>query len=173
MAQRKTSLQRTSQAREKRARDDEITIKALKSMLLKFGATIPESTAPELIKKNPLILKRLAKYLVQQCFRNTVIEDYHAGYGLDRSKSKASRITQAEMKALMIEAVEKTYSYLWVLFQDDIGLSWLADFAAADPVAYWNEPEFDPKFAVGLVGMMRVFAVGSQSSAYTLPRKQR
>jgi hypothetical protein len=140
---------------------------------VKFGASIPEGTAPQVIKENPLILKRLAKYLVQQCFRNTVIEDYHAGYGIGPGKPKASRITQAEMKALMIEAVEKTYSFLWVLFQDKIGLSLLAGFAAGDPVAHWNEPELDPKFAVSLVGMMRILAVGSQPSVHAPPRKLR
>jgi hypothetical protein len=169
MAQRKASRQ-SSTPRPKRGSDDEITAKALKSMLLKFGATIPEATAPQLIKKDPVILKRLAKYLVQQCFRNTVIEDYHAGYGPGPGKSNASRITQAEMKALMIEAVEKTYSFLWVLFQEDIGLSLLADFGAADPIEYWSMPKLDPKFAVGLVGMMRVFAVGSQPAEAKPPR---
>jgi ligand-binding SRPBCC domain-containing protein len=29
--------------------------------------------------ENPALPKRLAKYTVQQCFRNTVLEDYHAG----------------------------------------------------------------------------------------------
>lgn len=164
MAQRNTSRQAFT-AKAKRDRDDEITAKALKSMLLKFGATVPKATAPQLIKKNPVILKRLAQYLVQQCFRNTVIEDYHAGYYPGPGRSKASRITQAEMKALMIEAVDKTYSFLWLLFQEDIGLTFLADFETVDPVANWNEPEFDPKSAVGLVGMMRTFAVGAQSAA--------
>jgi hypothetical protein len=28
--------------------------------------------------ENPALLKRLAKYTVQQCFRNSVLEDYHA-----------------------------------------------------------------------------------------------
>jgi len=31
------------------------------------------------ISTNPEVLKRLAKYLAQQCFRNTVLEDLHAG----------------------------------------------------------------------------------------------
>jgi hypothetical protein len=65
------------------------------------------------------------------------------------------------MKALMIEAVNKTHSFLWVLFREDIGPSLLADFGLVDPVDYWNEPEFDPKFAIGLTGMMRVFAAGA------------
>jgi hypothetical protein len=32
-----------------------------------------------LLAQNPQILKRLAKYMAQQCFRNTVLEDFHAG----------------------------------------------------------------------------------------------
>jgi hypothetical protein len=31
-----------------------------------------------LLAQNPR-LKRLAKYTAQQCFRNTVVEDFHAG----------------------------------------------------------------------------------------------
>jgi hypothetical protein len=31
------------------------------------------------ISPNPEVLKRLAKYLAQQCFRNTMLEDLHAG----------------------------------------------------------------------------------------------
>jgi hypothetical protein len=108
-------------------------------MLRKIGATFPEETAAELVRKNPLILKRLAKFLVQQCFRNTVIEDYHAGYGPGKGRSKTARITQAEMKALMVEAVNKTHSFLWAMFREDIGPSLLADFGMVDPVAYWNE----------------------------------
>ena len=30
------------------------------------------------ISTNPEVLKRLAKYLAQQCFRNTILEDLHA-----------------------------------------------------------------------------------------------
>ena len=32
-----------------------------------------------LLAQNPQILKRLAKYMAQQCFRNTVLENFHAG----------------------------------------------------------------------------------------------
>jgi len=143
---------------------DDLTAKAISSVLRKAGVVKPKESSSELIRKNPLILKRVAKFLVQRCFRNTVIEDYHAGYGLSGTKSKASRITQAEMKALMIEAVDKTYSFLWALLREEIGAAFLADFGTVDPVGDWNEPEFDPKFAVGLVGMMRMFAGGPSSS---------
>ena len=35
--------------------------------------------AKNMLLENPLLLKRLAKYAVQQCFRNTVLEEFHAG----------------------------------------------------------------------------------------------
>lgn len=150
-----------------RADDGEITARAIASMLRKVGATFPKESPSKLVRKNPVILKRLAKFLVQQCFRNTVIEDYHAGYGPGPGRSKTDRITDAEMKALMIEAVNKTHSFLWALFRDDIGPSLLADFGMVDPVAYWDEPVLDPKFAVGVVGMMRAFAGGAAYLAKT------
>lgn len=31
------------------------------------------------ISSNPELIKRLTKYPVQQCFRNTMLEDLHAG----------------------------------------------------------------------------------------------
>ena len=31
------------------------------------------------ISSNPELMKRLAKYLAQQCFRNTMLEEFHAG----------------------------------------------------------------------------------------------
>jgi hypothetical protein len=35
------------------------------------------------ISANPEVLKRLAKYLAQQCFRNIILEDLHAGIAPD------------------------------------------------------------------------------------------
>lgn len=35
--------------------------------------------AENILLDNPPVLKRLAKYMVQQCFRNTVLEDFHGG----------------------------------------------------------------------------------------------
>jgi len=31
------------------------------------------------LQKNDVVRKRLAKYMAQQCFRNTKLEDFHAG----------------------------------------------------------------------------------------------
>jgi hypothetical protein len=71
-----------------------------------------------LLAQNPHVLKRLAKYMAQQCFRNTVLEDFHAGItpysqAGDYSDvfvktpageipwSKLSRLSDEEMKTLM------------------------------------------------------------------------
>ena len=79
-----------------------------------------------LLTQNPQVLKRLAKYMAQQCFRNTVLEDYHAGItpyseAGDYSDvfvktpvgeipwSKLSRLSDDEMKTLMIDVVNRTY----------------------------------------------------------------
>jgi hypothetical protein len=42
------------------------------------------------ISNNPVLMKRLAKYLAQQCFRNTILEDLHPGVTPD-SKTGATR----------------------------------------------------------------------------------
>ena len=90
------------------------------------------------ISTDPQVLKRLAKYLAQQCFRNTMLEDLHAGITpnsqtgdytdvLVRSPCgeipwpRVSRLSDEEMKALMIDVVNKTYRALIVLFDDQQG----------------------------------------------------
>lgn len=57
--------------------------------------------------------------------------------------------------------------FSWTLFREDIGPSLLADFEVVDPVQCWNEPEFDPGLASGVVALMRLFAVGASASADT------
>src|SRR5215469_1772000 len=78
------------------------------------------------ISSNPELMKRLAKYLAQQCFRNTMLEDLHAGIVPDSQTGdytdvvvrspcgeipwpRLSRLSDEEMKALMIDVVNKTY----------------------------------------------------------------
>ena len=78
-----------------------------------------------LLAHNPQVLKRLAKYMAQQCFRNTVLEDFHAGItpyseAGDYSDvvvktpagtipwSQLSRLSDEEMKRLMIDVVNRS-----------------------------------------------------------------
>ena len=106
---------------------------------------------------NPEVLKRLAKYLAQQCFRNTMLEDLHAGVTPDSATGdysdvvvrspygeipwpKLSRLSDEEMKALMIEVVNKTYRALIILFDDRLGNELIKVLAQHDFLPRWNEP---------------------------------
>ena len=109
------------------------------------------------ISSNPELMKRLAKYLAQQCFRNTMLEDLHAGitpssqtgdytdvvvrspYG-EIPWPRLSRLSDEEMKALMIDVVNKTYEALRLLFDNRTGGALIEILAQRDLVPQWNDP---------------------------------
>ena len=108
------------------------------------------------LARSPTIRKRLAKFMAQQCFRNTEIENIHAGLVPSSSTgdfsdvkvvtpfgeiawNELSRISQEEMKALNIECVDKCYTFLSALFAN--GDLLVAGFEKADFVPYWDEPK--------------------------------
>jgi hypothetical protein len=122
----------------------------------KLELTMTLETAHE-ISINPQVLKRLAKYLAQQCFRNTMLEDLHAGITPDSQTGdytdvvvrspygeipwpKLSRLSDQEMKALMIDVVNKTYRALIILFDDQAGGELIKILAQRDFLPRWNEP---------------------------------
>jgi len=102
-------------------------------------------------------LARAALALVESCVRNTKIEDWHAGREVvspagDFSDVKivspageipyleASRISDAEMKAWMIEVTNRVFTFL--SFPDQpIQLG---------GAARWNTPKLDEKMAQGI-----------------------
>ena len=109
------------------------------------------------ISTNPEVRKRLVKYLALQCFRNTMLEDLHAGITPDSQTGdytdvvvrspygeipwpNLSRLSDEEMKALMIEVVNKTYHALIVLFDDRLGSELIKILAERDFLPRWNEP---------------------------------
>src|SRR5207253_9529293 len=111
-----------------------------------------------LLAQNPQILKRLAKYMAQQCFRNTVLEDFHAGItpyseAGDYSDvvvntpagtipwSKLSRLSDEEMKTLMIDVVNRTYLLLRTLFDEEVGSYLIQTPNQQDLMPNWNDPE--------------------------------
>lgn len=95
--------------------------------------------------------RRLALALVEQCVRNTGLEDLHAGttpsseagdysdvkvvtpYG-EIPWQQLSRISDEEMKALMIEVVNKVYTFL----------THIDDLVVLKDSARWQRPEHDP-----------------------------
>jgi len=87
----------------------------------------------EEIQDNELIKKRLAKLIAHDCFRNTELENFHA--------DPDSRLSDAEMKELMIDVVNHTYSFVSQLFGPD-GERMVEQLKNYDPVPEWDEPKF-------------------------------
>ncbi|SFG37261.1 hypothetical protein SAMN05518801_12037 [Novosphingobium sp. CF614] len=94
--------------------------------------------------------RRLALALVENCLRNSKLEDLHAGttpgtavgdfsdvkvvtpFG-DIPWNQLSRITDEEMKALMIEVVNKVYTFI----------IHMEDLVSLRDSARWKRPEHD------------------------------
>ena len=110
------------------------------------------------LQKNDVVRKRLAKYMAQQCFRNTKLEDFHAGKVPeprtgDNSDVKVvsaredipwnelSRLNNEEMKALMIDVVNQCDAFLAVLFATSTGDVIIEELKKRDLVPKWNSPE--------------------------------
>jgi hypothetical protein len=104
--------------------------------------------------------KRLAKYIALHCFRNTdVLEDLHSGevpisesgdysdvtvITSDREIpwSDLSRFDDREMKALMIDVVNRCDQVLTILFSMRVGDKLIEELGRRDLVPYWSDPEW-------------------------------
>jgi hypothetical protein len=110
---------------------------------------------------DPVLQQRLAKYLVLQCFRNSILEDFHAGISPSSASGdysdvtvsspygavpwpKVSRLNDDEMKRLMIDVVDRTYRFLHTLFDENTGGELLLRLAHRDPLPQWKEPRLLP-----------------------------
>ena len=106
---------------------------------------------------DPALQRRLAKYMVLQCFRNSMLEDLHAGISPSSASGdysdvtvsspygvipwpKVSRLNDDEMKRLMIDVVDRTYRFIHTLFDENAGGQILLRLAERDPLPQWNEP---------------------------------
>ena len=106
---------------------------------------------------DPVLQKRLAKYLVHRCFRNSVLEDLHTGIAPDSKAGdysdvlvttsfgeipwpKLSRFDDEEIKTLMIDVVQKTYEFIQELFDEENRGDLLLRLAARDPLPQWEDP---------------------------------
>jgi hypothetical protein len=107
---------------------------------------------------DPLLQKRLAKYLVHRCFRNSLLEDLHAGTGPDSKNGdysdvaivtpfgeipwrRLSRFDDGEVKTLMNDVVQRTYEFIQELFDDELGGSLLVRLSERDPLPRWENPK--------------------------------
>ena len=107
---------------------------------------------------DPVLQKRLAKYLVQRCFRNSALEDLHAGTAPDSKAgdysdvvvvtpfgqipwSRLSRFDDREMKTLMVDVVQRAYQFIQELFDEELGGKLLLGLAERDPAPQWENPQ--------------------------------
>ena len=107
---------------------------------------------------DPVLQQRLAKYLVLQCFRNSILEDLHAGISPSSASgdcsdvtvsspygaipwTKVSRLNDDEMRRLMINVVDRTYRFIHTLFDENTGGELLLRLAQRDPLPQWQEPK--------------------------------
>jgi hypothetical protein len=111
------------------------------------------------IQKNEVLRKRLAKFIVLHCFRNTdVLEDLHSSAvpiseSGDYSDVKVitpdgeipwsdlSRFNNIEMKAMMIDVVNHCDRVLAILFSTPVGDKLIEELGTRDLVPNWNDPE--------------------------------
>lgn len=110
------------------------------------------------LSADPVLQQRLAKYLVHHCFRNSVLEDLHAGIAPSSKTGdysdvvvrtpfgeipwhRLSRFDDAEMRRLMIDVVEKTYRFIQWLCDEEAGDELLRLLAAHDPLPRWENPQ--------------------------------
>lgn len=114
--------------------------------------------AVKVLITDPVMQQRIAKHLVLKCFRNSVLEDLHAGKFPDSKTgdysdvvvhtpfgqipwNELSRFNDAEMKALMVDVVNKTYHLVQELFDEKRGGNLLLQLATKDPAPGWEEPK--------------------------------
>jgi hypothetical protein len=106
---------------------------------------------------DPVLQKRLAKQLVLQCFRNSRLEDLHAGISPDSAVgdfsdvnvtspygeipwTEVSRLNDDEMKELMVDVVNRAYRFIHTLFDENTSAELLIRLAERDPAPRWNDP---------------------------------
>src|ERR1039457_2862107 len=101
--------------------------------------------------RDPVLQQRLAKNMVLQCFRNSILEDLHAGTSPSSATGdyadvtvsspygvipwhKVSRLNDDEMKRLMIDVVDRAYGFIHTLFDEAAGGQLLLLLAEHDPL---------------------------------------
>ena len=115
-------------------------------------------TILEEVATNELVWKRLAKLMALECFRNTRLEEFHAGihpssqtgdysdvkvvspYG-EIPWSDLSRLSDAEMKPLMIDVTNRCHRFLYELFVSARGEAVIEALKERDPEPKWYDPE--------------------------------
>ena len=117
------------------------------------------------IATNELLRKRLAKLMALECFRNTKLEDLHAGiypssqtgdysdakvvtpYG-EIAWERLARFNDDEMKVLMIDVVDHCYEFLSKLLDERRSAALIERLKLRDPLPRWNDPQMRSSKAI-------------------------
>lgn len=122
-----------------------------------------------LLRSNKLIRQRLAKFIALHCFRNTKLEDLHAGYSPSTEAgdysdvtvtspfgeipwNRLSRLNDSEMKDLMISVVQRCYGFVHVLADAERAVQLLEALQEVDVAPTWNEPSEAVPFTANSAG---------------------
>ena len=93
------------------------------------------------LKSSEPTQKRLAKFMAHFCFRNSALENLH------------DRISDDEMKALMIDVVNRSYLFLWMLFKSQGSNEIIEILRQGDHLppdwSHWNDPEVPDEMVKG------------------------
>jgi hypothetical protein len=81
------------------------------------------------LKNNDILRKRLAKLMAKFCFRDTKLEELH------------DRISDEEMRALMIDCANHCYALVCMFFATQGGNDLIDMLKEHDQVPHWDEPE--------------------------------
>jgi hypothetical protein len=103
-----------------------------------------------------LLQQRFAKYLVLQCFRNSTLEDFHAGISPSSASGDYSDVTVSspygaipwpgvsrfndEMKRLMIDVVDRSYRFIHTLFDENRAANSCSVWRIVIPPRQWKQP---------------------------------
>lgn len=110
------------------------------------------------IQNTETVRKRLAKLMALRCFRNTKLENLHAGVFPDSSTGdysdvkvvspfgeiewpRLARFDDNEMRALMIDVVNCCDRFLKELLDPATGAAIIERLKAQDELPRWNDPE--------------------------------
>lgn len=83
----------------------------------------------EKLQDNEILRKRLAKFMTKFCFRNSALESFH------------DRISQDEMKEIMISMANNSLLFLSVLFATEKSNELITMLEKEDAIPEWDDPE--------------------------------
>ena len=110
------------------------------------------------IRDNDVVRKRLAKLMALRCFRNSKLEDLHAGTYPDSrvgdfsdvkvvspfgeiAWDRLSRLSDGEMRTVMIDVVDRCYGFLTELFATANGQRMIDQLRERDQLPRWDDPK--------------------------------